>query len=117
MTKEERREYMRKWRENNQENIRKYRVRERVEQFLSSISGDPNAFLEWVKNHSQADPAWFPIAGYWRNDGFPVVVLHNSSVPYGYCVQCAGNGHYFKTEDEANSFIQAWTGKRKIKAP
>lgn len=115
MTTEERREYMRKYRESHKEQIMRGERERRVNKFISGINGDPGAVLEWIKNHSW-NPAWCPIAGYWRRDGFPVAVLHNEQEEYGYCVQCAGSGHYFKTDSEAYQFIYSWKGKRKLKA-
>lgn len=104
MTKEQRKEYMRNYREKNKERIKESTLLRARQNFLHSISGDKDAVLKWISEHKVGD-GWYPIEGRWRKDGFPVVILHNPKQSFSYCVQCAGNGIYFNTIERARQQV------------
>ena len=63
------------------------------------------AFQNW-KLHYKSDPRFKPIhAGFIGSD--PVVLFYAEGDEYPWSVQYRGNGHYFKSESEADKYIQS----------
>ena len=111
MTKEERREYMKAYRESHREQIRESQKRCRAKHFLESLNLDDEslqAYLLWIKNRIEA-PEYVPVRGMTQKNGLPVVAFYCADEPNGYyySVQYAGSGHYFKTEEEMNQYIRS----------
>lgn len=65
------------------------------------------AILEWRENHGISSD-WYVVRGHYRaKDKKPYVVLHakDNNAEYRFCLQCAGNGHYFKTKKEMRRWM------------
>ena len=68
---------------------------------MSNTREMKKAFALWAKKHLH-DKRFKPIYGKIQKNGLPVVCFYNKDDECGYCwsLQYAGNGHYFKTEEE-----------------
>lgn len=61
------------------------------------------AIAAWYENHNGAEE-WKPVWGCFFKQ-LPMIVQHNKTDVTPWCVQYAGNGHYFTTESEAYEWI------------
>ena len=61
----------------------------------------------WLKNHMLSQE-WYCVRAHLRKfDKKPYIVLHtlNKENEYPWCLQCSGNGHYFKTKKEMKHYM------------
>ena len=84
----------------------------RVSQYIIYQSKDLDisfkAMEEWKRTHNLGE-GWEMAFGDFLK-GLPIVVLHSESDSMPWCVQYAGNGHYFKTRDEALDYYEGKIG-------